>query len=62
MQTWQRVFGDRRELFRLDPRHAVARWHDKTGRGCERFLELVELHYPPAKTLEERNFNCRTTS
>jgi beta-mannosidase len=37
----------------LDPRHPVARWHDKTGKGYERFLGLAELHYPPATDLAE---------
>jgi beta-mannosidase len=37
----------------LDVRHPVARWHDKTGKGYERYLGLVELHYPPAENLEE---------
>lgn len=31
----------------------VARWHDKTGKGFETFVGLVELHYPKSETLAD---------
>jgi beta-mannosidase len=36
-----------------DVRDPRVRFHDKTLKGYETFLGLVELHYAPAKTLEE---------
>jgi beta-mannosidase len=53
VRTWRRMVGDMPDLLALDPRHPVARWHDKTGKGYERFLGLAELHYPPATDLAE---------
>ena len=35
------------------PDAAAARWHDKTGKPPGSFRELVELHYPAARDLEE---------
>jgi beta-mannosidase len=37
----------------VDVRDAGVRFHDKTLKGYETFLGLVELHYPSAKNLEE---------
>jgi beta-mannosidase len=37
----------------VDVRDARVRFHDKTLKGYETFLGLVELHYPSAKNLEE---------
>jgi beta-mannosidase len=42
-----------KEPLELDARHRVARWHDKTAKGYETFIGYVELHYPPARNLEE---------
>jgi beta-mannosidase len=30
-----------------------ARWHDKTKKGYETFIDYVELHYPKSQTLED---------
>ncbi len=48
--TWKRISP---EALSLEPRHALARWHDKTLKGHDTFLEYVELHYPPANNIEE---------
>jgi beta-mannosidase len=37
----------------ISPLELLPRWHDKTGKGTNRFVEYVELHYPPAANLEE---------
>jgi beta-mannosidase len=37
----------------LDPRGPIARWHDKTRKGYETYLGMVELHYPKVETLED---------
>ncbi|HWA73438.1 MAG TPA: hypothetical protein VG937_13930 [Polyangiaceae bacterium] len=37
----------------LPLRDPAARWHDKTKKGYETFIGLVELHYPKSETLEE---------
>ncbi|HEY0867933.1 MAG TPA: hypothetical protein VGE01_11155, partial [Fimbriimonas sp.] len=31
----------------------VVRWHDKTGKGYENFVNFVRLHYPEPTTLED---------
>lgn len=50
LATWGKIHPD---PARLDVRHQVARWHDKTSKGYETFLGYVALHYPRAKDLEE---------
>ena len=35
------------------PYSAAVRWHDKTRLGYEKFLGLVDLHFPKAVTLED---------
>ncbi|MFZ5890992.1 MAG: glycoside hydrolase family 2 protein [Myxococcota bacterium] len=37
----------------LEVRDARARWHDKTRKGYETFIQYVELHYPVSRTLED---------
>jgi beta-mannosidase len=37
-------------------RHPLARFHDKTAKGYDTFVGYVELHYPPAKNLEEWSY------
>jgi beta-mannosidase len=51
--AWLRMLAEARDLTEVEVGHPVARWHDKTGKGYETFLGLVELHYPRAKNLEE---------
>jgi len=36
-----------------NPRSSAVRWHDKTGKGTETFIDLVKLHYPEPVTLED---------
>ncbi len=35
------------------PQSPAVRWHDKTGKGQEKFRSYVELHYPVSQTLED---------
>jgi beta-mannosidase len=37
----------------LPLRDLRARWHDKTKKGYETFIQYVELHYPKSETLED---------
>ncbi len=53
IRTWRHMLPGAKDVLRLDPKHRIARWHDKTGKGYDRFLQLVELHYPAARDLEE---------
>jgi beta-mannosidase len=32
---------------------AAVRWHDKTRKGYDAYLDLVRLHYPPMQTIED---------
>lgn len=36
-----------------DDRSDAVRWHDKTGKGYDTFVEMVRLHYPKAGSLED---------
>ena len=35
------------------PHSPVVRWHDKTRKGYETYLGLIDLHFPVAQTLED---------
>lgn len=35
------------------PHSAAVQWHDKTGKGDEKFHGYVELHYPKSESLED---------
>jgi beta-mannosidase len=51
--VWRRMLPEARDLTVVEVGHPTARWHDKTGKGYETFVALVELHYPRAQNLEE---------
>jgi beta-mannosidase len=55
-RAWRQILPRERDPLRLSPRHASARWHDKTLKGYETFIGFVELHYPPSKDLEEWSY------
>jgi beta-mannosidase len=35
------------------PRSPVVRWHDKTRKGYNKYLEYIQLHFPEPQTLED---------
>ncbi|MGO8670960.1 MAG: beta-mannosidase [Capsulimonadaceae bacterium] len=35
------------------PHSPAVRWHEKTRKGYDKYLHLVERHYPPTETLED---------
>jgi len=35
------------------PRSPVVRWHDKTRKGYDKYLEYIQLHFPEPQTLED---------
>ncbi len=35
------------------PRSPVVRWHDKTRKGYDKYLEYIGLHFPEPRTLED---------
>jgi beta-mannosidase len=41
------------DLLSATVRDRMARWRDKTGKGYEPFVGLVELHYPKSESLED---------
>jgi beta-mannosidase len=49
----RRIASDAKEPLALPLRDRRARWHDKTKKGYETFIEYVELHYPKSETLED---------
>jgi beta-mannosidase len=57
--TWRKALGLRWDQDAIDPRHALARWHDKTMKAHETFVGYVELHYPKAKTLAEWSYTSQ---
>jgi len=63
-QAFERILPDAgRDRARLHPidleslrdsyRDPVVRWHDKTGKGTQTFVDLVELHYPKSLNLDD---------
>jgi beta-mannosidase len=44
------------DVLALDPRDRIARFHDKTLKGYETFIGMVELHYPKAENLGEWSY------
>ncbi|HLV66801.1 MAG TPA: hypothetical protein VKY73_13360 [Polyangiaceae bacterium] len=52
-RAFARMVPDTPEPLSLDVRHPIARFHDKTAKGYDTFVGYVELHYPPARSLEE---------
>lgn len=51
-RAWQSMDPGQR-LAGASPRDAIARWHDKTGKGYDTFIGFVELHYPQSNTIED---------
>jgi len=51
--AWREALPGVTEPLALDVRDRRLRFHDKTLKGYEVFLGFVELHYPPAKNLDE---------
>jgi beta-mannosidase len=35
------------------PRSPVVRWHDKTRKGYEKYIEYIRMHFPDPQTLED---------
>lgn len=53
MRCWRAIVPADMDLAVTSPGHAVARWHDKTGKGFDTFQQFVELHYPRSENLEQ---------
>ena len=49
---WSRILPQTEAALEHPPRDPEARWHDKTLKGFDTFVGLVELHYPEARDLE----------
>jgi len=49
LAQWEACLPDPHE----PPDGSTVRWHDKTGKGWEKFRSYVELHYPASETLED---------
>ena len=56
MRSWRATMPGDTDLAATSPGHAVARWHDKTGKGFDAFQQFVELHYPQSKNLEQWSY------
>jgi beta-mannosidase len=51
--TWAKILPHSAEPLEPALRDPDARWHDKTLKGYEIFIGLVELHYPTARDLDD---------
>ena len=51
-RTWSKILPHAQAALERPARDPEARWHDKTLKGFETFVALVELHYPVASDLE----------
>lgn len=49
LEAWETCLGPNDD----DPYGPVVRWHDKSGKGYDKYLAMVELHYPKAEDLED---------
>ena len=49
MAAWNSVLSSKDR----EPRSAAVRWHDKTRKGYDTYLDYVSLHFPSPQTLEE---------
>jgi beta-mannosidase len=58
-RAWAKILPHAATPLELALRHADARWHDKTLKGYETFIALVELHYPPAQDLDEWTYRSQ---
>jgi beta-mannosidase len=52
-EAWNVALAGRQGAGVRDP---DVRWHDKTGKGYEKYLGLIELHYPEARDLEDLTY------
>jgi len=52
----RRMAPDAESVRKLPLRDLRARWHDKTRKGYETFIQYVELHYPASHTLEDWSY------
>jgi beta-mannosidase len=53
LRTWRQMIPGNVELSCVSPSHEIARWHDKTAKGTETFIQFVELHYPHSGDIEQ---------
>ena len=51
LALWHQTYGE--PAGGQDYKGVVARWHDKTGKGCATYVGYVELHYPVSKDLAD---------
>ncbi len=51
--VWQKIYAGQSQWQQRDVRDALARYHDKTGKGYDTYVGYVELHYPRARDIEE---------
>ena len=49
MAAWDTVLADADR----SPHSPAVRWHDKTRKGYDTYLGLIDIHFPPAQTLED---------
>jgi beta-mannosidase len=55
-RAWKKILPGLEDPLAASVYDSAARWHDKTLKGHDTFLGMVELHYPHAKNLEEWTF------
>jgi beta-mannosidase len=52
VRSWSKILPHAGAPLEQPPHDPEARWHDKTLKGFDTFVALVELHYPAARDLE----------
>lgn len=58
-RAWRQILESTERPLEADLRDRRARWHDKTSKGYETFIDFVELHYPRSKTIEEWTYRSQ---
>ncbi len=56
LNAWRIMMPRISEPGRCSVAHSIARWHDKTAKGFDTFLQFVELHYPRSEDLEQWSY------
>ncbi|MBX2813618.1 MAG: hypothetical protein KTR25_17505, partial [Myxococcales bacterium] len=54
--AWRKILAGHPDPFALDVRDRRARFHDKTDKGYETYLNYIERHYPEPKNLDELTY------
>lgn len=56
LNAWRKMMPRVADPGKISVEHAIARWHDKTAKGFDSFIQFVELHYPHSDDIEQWSY------